>query len=247
MGKKKPDDIGLIKVFLAVCSHRSIDVAHELSSDSLITGVPKGFTLTKVTGLEASIAKSRSSWLTIFHKFTDCDVLAFIDDDVVFDAPDFWKICKMAHDKKCMVGGVYMKRELPPSAVVKVPGNKFRFDGTVQEVDGLGAGFIAISRDVVDSVVKDCVMTKCGKKYKGEEILVYYPTFAEIVVDVEDGVGNWLGEDYGFCRRVKDCGFKILADTSIFLSHIGVYAYSPNDINISWPGKNDRTEINVDS
>lgn len=228
----KMEQPNTIKVFLAVCSHRSIDVSSKLSMDGLITAVPKGFRLTTVVGLEASIAKSRSTWATIFHRGTDNDILAFIDDDVAFTPADFWKICKHAYEEQQIVGGVYMKRELPPIAIVKTPDGKFNFDGEIQEVEGLGCGFIAIPRAAVDAVAKDCILTHCGKFHDGKELLIYYPMFAEIVVDQKDNEGYWLGEDYGFCYLAREKGFKVLADTSIFLKHIGVYAYSPNDLMI---------------
>ncbi|HEX5444103.1 MAG TPA: hypothetical protein VFW87_09760, partial [Pirellulales bacterium] len=40
---------------------------------------------------------------------------------------------------------------------------------------------------------------------------------------------TYLAEDYGFCRRARQCGFKIYADTSIRLWHIGSYRYGYED------------------
>ena len=226
---KPPDN--KIHIMLCMCSHRLIDVASLMSMDSLITNVPQGFRLTKVIGLEASITKSRSFWTTVFYKNPDYDVLAFVDDDMVFNPADFWKICRAAYDKKCVVGAIYMKREHPPTAIVKVAGNKICFDGTIQEVDGLGAGFLAIHRDVVEGVVKDAELVGCGKVYQGEDFPVYYPTFAELVID-ENGRKVWLGEDYSFCYLAKKAGFTILADTSLFVEHVGQYKYSAKDLKL---------------
>ena len=42
--------------------------------------------------------------------------------------------------------------------------------------------------------------------------------------------GPWyLAEDYAFCERARQCGYKIMADTSIRLWHIGEYAYGWED------------------
>lgn len=38
-----------------------------------------------------------------------------------------------------------------------------------------------------------------------------------------------MGEDYAFCERARQCGYKIMADTSIRLWHIGEYAYGWED------------------
>ena len=48
--------------------------------------------------------------------------------------------------------------------------------------------------------------------------------------------GHWyLGEDYAFCERARQCGFKIMADTSIRLWHIGEYAYGWEDAGLERP------------
>jgi hypothetical protein len=51
------------------------------------------------------------------------------------------------------------------------------------------------------------------------------PFFLPMVIP--SGGGHvYLGEDYAFCERVRRCGFKIFADTTIRLQHIGIYGYS---------------------
>lgn len=226
MGKMKNPNISTM---LVVCSHRSLSIDTFQSFTRLLTTVPQGHSLTMSIGLEPSIAKSRSFWATIFLDKSKCDVLAFIDDDIEFDAKDFWKIVDRAYNEKCVVGGVYMMRKFPPVAVVSVK-DSFMFNGEVREVDGLGTGFIAIHRDVMTAVASKGEKVECGKMYEGKPFRVYYPTFAEIVRN-----GVWESEDYGFCNLARENGFKILADTSIFLKHIGVYGYSPLDLNIKWP------------
>jgi hypothetical protein len=39
----------------------------------------------------------------------------------------------------------------------------------------------------------------------------------------------YLSEDYSFCERARQCGYKIMADTSIRLWHIGDYRYGWED------------------
>ena len=49
--------------------------------------------------------------------------------------------------------------------------------------------------------------------------------------------GPWyLAEDYAFCERARQCGFKIMADTSIRLWHIGEYSYGWEDAGLERPG-----------
>jgi len=45
-----------------------------------------------------------------------------------------------------------------------------------------------------------------------------------------DGDGWWyLADDFAFCERARLCGFKIMADTTVRLLHIGSYAYGWED------------------
>jgi len=44
------------------------------------------------------------------------------------------------------------------------------------------------------------------------------------------GVHSYLGEDFAFCERIRRCGIRILADTSIRLQHIGMYGYGWEDV-----------------
>jgi hypothetical protein len=42
--------------------------------------------------------------------------------------------------------------------------------------------------------------------------------------------GNWyLAEDFAFCERARQCGYKIMADTTIRLWHHGSYGYTWED------------------
>ena len=44
---------------------------------------------------------------------------------------------------------------------------------------------------------------------------------------VEDASGPWyLAEDFAFSERARQCGYTILADTTIRLRHFGSYGYS---------------------
>ncbi len=54
------------------------------------------------------------------------------------------------------------------------------------------------------------------------------PFFQPMVLMAERGPW-YLAEDYAFCERARQCGFKIMADTSIRLWHIGEYAYGWED------------------
>jgi hypothetical protein len=51
------------------------------------------------------------------------------------------------------------------------------------------------------------------------------PYFLPMVIPEGDEF-LYLGEDYAFCERARRCGYRIFADTTIRLQHIGPYGYS---------------------
>jgi hypothetical protein len=51
-----------------------------------------------------------------------------------------------------------------------------------------------------------------------------------------DGARQWcLSEDYSFCERARRCGYKIWADTTIRLGHIGKYVFYWEDAGRALP------------
>jgi GT2 family glycosyltransferase len=45
----------------------------------------------------------------------------------------------------------------------------------------------------------------------------------------------YLGEDFAFCERARRSGYRIFADTTIRLRHIGNYGYSWEDAGSQLP------------
>ena len=101
--------------------------------------------------------------------------------------------------------------------------------GGLCEILYAGAGFLHVRREVYRTI---------------QERLVCRPERAFRTADGSlfpaDGAtsdaGPWyLSEDYAFCERARQCGFKIMADTSIRLWHIGEYAYGWEDAGLDRP------------
>jgi len=51
-----------------------------------------------------------------------------------------------------------------------------------------------------------------------ERIYEYFPVF----IDEDERL---LSEDYGFCRRARDAGFKVYAAPWVSLGHFGTYLF----------------------
>lgn len=133
------------------------------------------------------------------------EYLLFLDDDVLPPADAYMKLA--AH-KADIVSGLYIRRSEPISPVmmrvqpdgVPVWVTNFPIGETI-EVDYVGAGCLLIHRNVIEKMAK--------------------PWF-DWCVDRDDlPMLAKLSEDYYFCRKAKELGYKIKVDTSVQCEHIG--------------------------
>ena len=100
----------------------------------------------------------------------------------------------------------------------------FGKDGGLIEILYAGAGFLHIRREVYLTIQKLQHLPMCNERFRSPMI----PFFHSMVHPIEDG--HWyLAEDYAFCQRARASGFKIMADTTIRLWHVGSQSYGWED------------------
>ncbi len=145
-----------------------------------------------------------SDWVTRGY-----DYLFSVDSDIAF-APDTL-VKLLAHDKD-LVSGLYIQRKpgqhtlevYRPNehgGVNNIPYADIRGRGLV-EIAGCGFGCVLVKADVIRTIG--------------------YPQFKyHSAIDHK----NTISEDVYFCRRARDSGFKLYADTSILCKHIGSTAF----------------------
>ncbi len=128
--------------------------------------------------------------------------LMWIDDDATFDR------CAIKHlveHGMFIVGGLAFGRRppYPPILLHENPNTAIKFDyqydypeGLI-EVDATGGHFLLVRREVFEAIHKR----------------------------LKPGEGPWtqrgLGEDVSFCQRARECGYRVMVDTSIKIGHIG--------------------------
>jgi hypothetical protein len=100
---------------------------------------------------------------------------------------------------------------------------KLGTNGGLYEISYAATGFMYTHRSVYEKMAKDLNMEKV--KIWGGQYNVY-PYFYPLLID-----GEYLGEDFAFCHKLKQIGIKLYSDTRIKLSHIGKYSYSYGFIN----------------
>lgn len=147
--------------------------------------------------------------------------IVWIDQDMTFDpgAVDVLRSHGMP-----VVGGIYaIKSKEGGLAVHLLNGWKtlnFGLNGGLIEIRWAATGFLYTKREVYEKIKEKFKLPTCGQEYSGEFIPYFHP-----LIFNNDGIYNYLGEDFSFCERARQCGYKIYADTTIRLGHIGKYTY----------------------
>ena len=137
----------------------------------------------------------------------EADYVLWLDSDMVFSSDVLQRLWQ-DRDKGDIITGIYYRRVEPYKPVLfsklDIENDQCQYEGyddfpqdKLFEVAGCGFG---------------CILT---------------PT--NVFVDVINKFGNMfspiggVGEDLSFCWRARQCGFKIVADPSIQLGHVGHY------------------------
>jgi hypothetical protein len=218
----------MIKAKIVCCCHKQIDpkFAFDYVLPAL-TRAPADLDLKFQTAMEALIDRSRSIHATLALE-QGFDVLVFVDDDIRFRAVDLYQLIREAHERQTVVGCLYMKRKTPLELVgcpLAGPHDlQIGEAGKVQEVKYVGTGLMAIPSNVLVRVASGLPKLRTGAILDDGGELLIWPFFMPFAYD-----GIYLSEDYSFCQRAADHGFKILADTRIILGHVGEHVYSAFD------------------
>lgn len=231
-----------MSIYLACPIWRYLDVRVAHAITAVMADPPERVYWETFDG-DALISRTRSQLATKFMQnpdLADCDVMVIIDDDVQFTPDDLWKIVAGAREKRAPYGGIYVTRSREPhTASLGFPGQELRFGvevGTAEAIRYLATGFMAIPRNVLQSMLDH----EGFETIHGKEPLVFceqgvgqfhmWDFFRCFEVREPDGRIHYLSEDWAFCERARQCGYDIWADTSIILSHRAVVSITVADL-----------------
>ena len=161
---------------------------------------------------ESLITRARNE---MAKKFLDSDYerLFWLDADIEFTPDDVADIYNL--DADIGVAFYSMKRPDKPLSAWK-DGKLVTLDECPKEpfeVDLAGTGFMCIKRVVLET------LAKTSESYIGP----LGETPALFMTPVHNG--GFESEDYNFCRRAREIGFRIVGDPGIKLGHYGQYRY----------------------
>lgn len=156
---------------------------------------------------------------------SDYTDLFFIDSDVGFPPDTLTKLASYPVD---IVGAIYPHRAEPLTFPVRYLSNVTELRGGTEpgteqilEVEGLPAGCMRISRKALETIIE---------KFPGNENYYYdmtgQKTYSFFRFSSERG--EFLGEDWHFCRTARDAGIKIWCDPEIDMTHTGTKVFRGN-------------------
>jgi len=146
--------------------------------------------------------------------------LIWIDSDIQF-SPE--SVDRLSSHNLPYVGGLYPIKEQGRRRwpCKPLPGDNelvFGEEGGLKQLTYLTTGFLLTHREVYLSVQEKFALPRCASVSRHGLV----PYFQQMVIPSDDGNEfYYLSSGFSFCERVRQCGYPIMADTTIRLGHIG--------------------------
>jgi hypothetical protein len=219
--RKYPD----LKVYIGAPVYKTVEPLQLKSLAPLMLNTRYGYF--PQTG-DALMERVRGIAATNFLRNTNADVFLSLDSDIVEFSPfavDELVEQAVTHD---IVAGIYLcksvARTYPSSIFLDNTTIEFGDDPTPVEIQWAATGMLAIHRRVFEKMAEG--MTLLHEK---NGIGAFYPFFQTMQYDSDEGP-IILSEDFAFCERARNLGFKIYANPSMRMGHMGQYVYRLEDM-----------------
>jgi hypothetical protein len=197
----------------------------------------------ELVGGDALITRARSRLAEQFLAHPQATHLFFCDADIGFSPKNLFRLLDADKD---VAGGVYPLKQIDwekARAAAKAgvgdlqaasvgyvvrflptPGNTVEVEEGMAKVSYVGTGFLLIKRAAMQRVVNAHPELRA---HMGDMADPRAPTAVMVFETmIEPETGQYLSEDYAFCRRWRDLGGEIWADMEAPLTHVGHAAYT---------------------
>lgn len=197
-------------------------------------GINMGYITTRN---ESLVQRARNRCVAEFIARPNATHLLFIDADIGFSARAVLRL--IAHDVP-LIGGLYRRKQLDRAEWVwnRLPPNQEKRNPKTGAVScaAVGTGFMLIKREVIFRMIEASLETPSpDEPLRSRLRYLTAPTDGNpggwrdhtySLFDCWiDETGNYLSEDYAFCRRWRDLGGDVWADPAIQLEHIGTASF----------------------
>jgi hypothetical protein len=171
------------------------------------------------------VTTARSLVLDAFLK-SDASLLFWIDNDVVWEPQDFFKLLQLS-EKMDIISGIYPLKTEQKQFVVHHPDLKtFEINqyGMIK-VLGVGLGFTVMTRAVLERFAK----TKPIVGYRGANG-VMRDAFRLDTVPEDHKPPMMRGEDMALYADLRELGYDIWMDPTLQLGHVGNYVHRADPV-----------------
>jgi len=196
---------------------------HAKTADAIIQGYAvhglwRGYYFPAADG----VSRARNHSVAAFLE-TSCEYIQFIDSDILF-APDHVKALRRHGDLDVVIGLYAKKCEKVSLVYNSLPeGNPKPNDLGLLRIAYGGTGFMRIHRRVIETMIREEPMLAYTCDIDGG---TKWDLFGMGVANCAlTGGRRYLTEDWLFCARAIQLGYKIWADTTVELGHIGTAVY----------------------
>lgn len=216
-----------MRIYLASAVYRTVEVPHHMAMLQLQEFCTKNGIDLEVGCVrgDALVSRARSVAASAFLR-SGADVMLSIDADIRFRPVDAIALCQKALEKQ-IIGALYMTRNLNTQPALMLGDSEVVFESSAEpvEVPFASTGFMAVTRPPLEAL--RATLPLCHESW-GES--AFWPFYMPYVVEWPGDGHVYLSEDWAFCQRAKDEGFKVWLDPSIRLDHHGDYAYQLEDL-----------------
>lgn len=239
-------------VLVPVASH--IEPACEVA---LLALAGRGYAVRRVYGY-AAIDQARNE-MAAAALADGYEETLWIDSDISFDPSAVDQLRSHDLPIVCGVYARKRMRALACHTLPGTSRLVFGAEGGLTELLYAAAGFLLVRREVYAKIQEHLELPTCNLRFGSRTVPYFQPMVVgdramqtgdrEIDGSACDELGRvgvalqtipsslpvspdpqwYLPEDYAFCERARQCGFKIMADTTIRLWHHGSYGYSWED------------------
>jgi hypothetical protein len=162
---------------------------------------------------EALLQLARNELIALVHKQPAIEDMVWIDSDMGWNPDQVIRL--LNHSVDCVGGTARRKDDVETYVVNCKPENLIVGDNGLIEVEGVGTGFLRLSRHAIETL-----WATAPKKYRyqGEE--------RRWIFHVEPEAGAVISEDIRICRRLRQAGIKVYLDPTITCSHTGLKTWT---------------------
>jgi hypothetical protein len=219
------------KTFLPLCHNGSGDIKAMFTACLLPAFAGRNYELYPCGDSHASRGCNKMA-----NKFleTDCTDMLIIDCDILFSPVHINRI--LEHDLPLIYGPYPKKQPDCPPCVCGFPDGVRQVNQDLVEARRAGRGFLRVRREVLEAMKEENGGKALRYHNHGkvewdffESGVVQGPQLSCYSDGEKDEQGfplrEWISEDWFFCERARELGFRVLVDTRIALGHEGSFIY----------------------